>query len=354
MGKRGIMGILFLLIVASLVGLFVGPKKLAKMEKAIQGDLASAGYSDFAKVDMVGNVARLTGTAPSEAAATDAMNIAKNTKCPFCRDKDKTWHEVDNKLDFDTLPTQSPYTFSGRKNPDGKVSITGFVGSEAAKQSVIKKAESVFGDRLVSKSVTVAHGAPNDNWNQVVGLDMEQLDKLKTGRFEMTDRRNYITGEADSVGIRDGVAAAGPRMPGSFNFSSDISVGAQVKSVDECQVLFNEIKSGKSILFETSKANIKGAASFDLLNKVAAAANRCSSFNIAVEGHTDSRGSDALNQELSQRRANEVLNYLGQNGVNTSRLTARGFGETKPVAPNDTAAGRAQNRRIDFTVTQSK
>ena len=312
MGKRGLTGFLILLIVASLVGLIFGPKKLAKMEKAIQGDLASAGYSDFAKVDMVGNVARLTGTAPSEAAATDAMN------------------------------------------PDGNVSITGFVGSEAAKQNVIKKAESVFGDRLVSKSVTVAHGAPNDNWNQVVGLDMEQLDKLKTGRFEMTDRRNYITGEADNVGIRDGVAAAGPRMPGSFNFSSDISVGAQVQSVDACQTLFNEIKSGKSILFETSKANIKGAASFDLLNNVAAAANRCSSFNIAVEGHTDSRGSDALNQELSQRRANEVLNYLGQNGVNTSRLTARGFGETKPVATNDTAAGRAQNRRIDFTVTQSK
>jgi len=357
MGKKGMLGVLILLAISVLVGLIFGPGKISKMEKAIESDLNDAGYSSFAKVDMSGNVATLTGTAPSEAASTDAMNVAKNTKCPFCKKKNKTWHEVDNKLEFDTLPTQSPYTFTGQKNADGRVSITGFVGSEAAKQNVIAKAETLFGDKLASKSVTVARGAPNDNWSRVVAMDMEQLSTLKSGRFEMNDRRNFITGEAANVAIRDGINASGASMPGNFDFSSDIKVGAtvpQVSSVKQCQTLFNEIKTGKSINFETSKANIKGAASFDLLNNIAKAAEQCSSFQITVGGHTDSRGGDALNQALSKSRADAVVNYLGQNGVSTNRLTARGFGETQPIASNDTSTGRARNRRIDFTVTQSK
>jgi OOP family OmpA-OmpF porin len=65
-----------------------------------------------------------------------------------------------------------------------------------------------------------------------------------------------------------------------------------------------------------------------------------------VEGHTDNTGSDAYNQALSVRRANAVLKYLVDAGVPASRLSAQGFGESQPVADNDTAEGRAQNRRV--------
>jgi outer membrane protein OmpA-like peptidoglycan-associated protein len=65
-----------------------------------------------------------------------------------------------------------------------------------------------------------------------------------------------------------------------------------------------------------------------------------------VEGHTDSTGADAYNQALSERRANSVLRYLVDAGVPASRLSAQGFGESQPVADNDTAEGRAQNRRV--------
>jgi OOP family OmpA-OmpF porin len=65
-----------------------------------------------------------------------------------------------------------------------------------------------------------------------------------------------------------------------------------------------------------------------------------------VEGHTDSTGADAYNQALSERRANAVLKYLVDAGVPAARLSARGFGESEPVADNDTAEGRAQNRRV--------
>jgi OOP family OmpA-OmpF porin len=69
---------------------------------------------------------------------------------------------------------------------------------------------------------------------------------------------------------------------------------------------------------------------------------------VSVEGHTDSVGSDAYNQKLSERRANVTKEYMVSHGVSSSRITARGFGESKPVASNKTAEGRAQNRRVEI------
>jgi OOP family OmpA-OmpF porin len=69
---------------------------------------------------------------------------------------------------------------------------------------------------------------------------------------------------------------------------------------------------------------------------------------VSVEGHTDSIGSDAYNQRLSERRASTVRDYMVEQGVAASRITAAGFGESKPVASNKTEAGRAENRRVDI------
>ena len=73
---------------------------------------------------------------------------------------------------------------------------------------------------------------------------------------------------------------------------------------------------------------------------------------IVSAGHTDSRGSDAYNQALSERRANSVKEYLQAQGITATRLTARGYGETQAVASNDTAEGRAQNRRVELIVLE--
>ena len=71
---------------------------------------------------------------------------------------------------------------------------------------------------------------------------------------------------------------------------------------------------------------------------------------ITVVGHTDSKGSDAYNQKLSERRASTVANYLAENGVPSQLIEAYGQGEKNPVATNKTAEGRAQNRRVEVTV----
>ncbi|MDD3798562.1 MAG: OmpA family protein [Novosphingobium sp.] len=72
---------------------------------------------------------------------------------------------------------------------------------------------------------------------------------------------------------------------------------------------------------------------------------------IDVYGHTDSTGSEAYNQDLSERRARSVADYLGMRGVSSARIRWQGFGERYPVASNDTAEGRARNRRVEIKIT---
>ncbi|MCF7971084.1 MAG: OmpA family protein [Methylococcaceae bacterium] len=76
------------------------------------------------------------------------------------------------------------------------------------------------------------------------------------------------------------------------------------------------------------------------------------SMTVLLEGHTDSRGTAIYNQGLSERRALAVKNLLVNKGIKSNRLTTKSFGESRPIATNDTEAGRAENRRVDFTVTR--
>lgn len=106
-----------------------------------------------------------------------------------------------------------------------------------------------------------------------------------------------------------------------------------------------------SILFDFDSANIRPDAHralTDVTQVIKAYANRPA----RVEGHTDSVASDEYNQSLSERRARSVADWLASNGVERSRLAATGYGEKKPVATNDTAAGRQLNRRVEVVITR--
>ncbi|NOG59815.1 MAG: OmpA family protein [Proteobacteria bacterium] len=85
-----------------------------------------------------------------------------------------------------------------------------------------------------------------------------------------------------------------------------------------------------------------------ILDRATSAINSNASQNISIEGHTDSTGSDSYNLDLSQRRAQSVVDYLVSKGVSASRLNAKGYGESNPATSNDTSASRAQNRRVEI------
>ena len=107
-----------------------------------------------------------------------------------------------------------------------------------------------------------------------------------------------------------------------------------------------------SVTFATNSSTIQGQFQ-GALNDVAKVLREDGTANqlaIVVHGHTDNTGSDAVNNPLSQNRANSVKNYLSAQGISSSRITARGYGSTSPVADNSTASGREQNRRVEISV----
>lgn len=104
-----------------------------------------------------------------------------------------------------------------------------------------------------------------------------------------------------------------------------------------------------NITFQTGKADINNAF-YKVLDSVALVLKEYDQTIIAVAGHTDSVGSASYNEKLSHQRADAVANYLKTRGIKDARIEVIGFGESMPIADNNTAAGRAQNRRVELTL----
>jgi outer membrane protein OmpA-like peptidoglycan-associated protein len=105
-----------------------------------------------------------------------------------------------------------------------------------------------------------------------------------------------------------------------------------------------------NITFETGSADLN-ANFFGVLDSVSAVVKEYNKTIIDVSGHTDNVGSDQSNMALSQRRAGTVGQYLRSKGVQDQRIATTGYGETHPIAPNETPDGRAQNRRVELVLT---
>jgi OOP family OmpA-OmpF porin len=107
----------------------------------------------------------------------------------------------------------------------------------------------------------------------------------------------------------------------------------------------------RGVNFDFDKANIRPDAAV-ILDEAVRILGTGSGPAVAVEGHTDWIGTDAYNQGLSERRANSVMNYLVDHGVEASRLSTAGYGESRPIASNQTREGRALNRRVELLVQE--
>jgi outer membrane protein OmpA-like peptidoglycan-associated protein len=125
--------------------------------------------------------------------------------------------------------------------------------------------------------------------------------------------------------------------------------GAKVERVGEGIVVEFEEK----VLFGFDRSELNPSSETNL-NKLVTVLNEYPDTNIEIQGHTDSKGTDSYNASLSERRASAVASYLRNRGVNSSRVSTKAFGESAPIASNDTESGRAQNRRVDFLITANE
>lgn len=142
----------------------------------------------------------------------------------------------------------------------------------------------------------------------------------------------------------DGVYDSEDHCPGTLQGLKVDERGCAVQTEQQSVVLKGvTFLPGSTTLTDEAKA---------VLDPAAAALMGQQDLKVEIGGHTDAQGSDAANQKLSQRRADSVRQYLVSKGVAADRLTAKGYGEAQPVATNDTPAGRAENRRVEFKIVR--
>ncbi|WP_416877392.1 OmpA family protein [Litorimonas sp.] len=371
MGKW-LLGILFIIIGSAAYALIMGPKISENMRDDIRTALQSQNY-DWAGVDMDGHIATIIGEAPSNDIARAAVETAQRTVCSDCQ-ANKPWHRVLSDIDIRSVeqaqtveteqtsaPLQSPYTFSITKSENGNVTLGGFVSNAQERESVLAKANAAFSETVQNSGIEIASGAPDENWASLIEGGIEELALMENGRFQIENNNFLIHGQANSADIRERVNSFASGVPAIYNGASNINVPnlasdtvGQVESQAICQTLFDDLNEGTKIEFPSGQSEITGNSSFDLLAEIAAAANQCQSFRIQIDGYTDNTGDDDKNQQLSERRANRVLAFLTQQGVDRNRMSATGHGSSDPIGDNATAEGQEMNRRTTFTLTQAE
>lgn len=125
--------------------------------------------------------------------------------------------------------------------------------------------------------------------------------------------------------------------------------GAKVERVGEGIV----VEFADKVLFGFDRSDLNASAETNL-DKLSNILKEYPDTNIEIQGHTDSKGADSYNLNLSEKRAQSVATYLRGRGISSGRVRTKGYGETAPVASNDTEDGRSQNRRVDFLITANE
>src|SRR6266852_659206 len=183
-----------------------------------------------------------------------------------------------------------------------------------------------------------AQGCPIDSDNDGVPDGIDQCPNTPAGA---TVDHSGCPVDSD----RDGVDDTKDKCPGT-------APGTKVDA-SGCPILFTEARTPvvlRGVTFETGRSALK-PDSYTILDIVAASLVANPDIKIEISGHTDNTGSAATNTRLSQARAAAVRAYLASKGVAPQRMVAKGYGLSQPVAPNTTAAGRAQNRRVELRQT---
>ncbi len=183
------------------------------------------------------------------------------------------------------------------------------------------------------KGLPALNGCPDSDGDGIT--DSEDLCPTVKGLIEFKG-----CPDTDGDGIPDNIDKC-PKVPGVAINNGCPEIKAETIKVFE--------RALKGIQFETGKDVIK-TQSFSILNNVVSIMKDNPSYKLQINGHTDNQGDDDKNQLLSEARAKSVMNYLINNGIEANRLSSAGFGESQPKASNDSAEGRAINRRVEFVI----
>jgi len=306
--------------------------------------------------------------------------------------------QADARIDVIAAPSEN-FWWTATRAPSGPVVLEGEAPDASARAELAKRAGDLFKGASIDDRMTVV-SKRSTSWLNVTSAALGLLTGLEDGVASVfgddVSVRGLAASEASATAVRQRLAS----LPQGFRGRDQISVrddskeraaaaaaaaaeaearrkaeaaaaakataaaaaqAEQAKRAAEaaaaqkqqaaktCQDQLTAAAAEGGINFARASADLVGSST-GTLQKLAKIANGCPATRIEISGHTDSEGIPERNNPLSERRAKAVLDFLIQSGVEAGRLTSAGYGAERPIDSNDTAEGRAKNRRIEFAV----
>nr|WP_197642678.1 OmpA family protein [Tabrizicola soli] len=250
---------------------------------------------------------------------------------------------------------QGPAEFTATLSGDGKVILRGRLTDEMQRQAVDAFARAAFEGAEVVTATRVDATLP-DGWPIRVLAGLQALSLVDNGALLVradTVEVTGVTGSTEARGkitqILSGELGQGQTFRVNVRYDEALDPVASLPTPEECAADVNRVIARTKITFTPASAEIATTAR-PVLDELAGILTSCPPMQLEIGGHTDAQGSEGGNQALSQARAEAVLLALQGRRVDISGMTAVGYGESQPIAENDSDAGREKNRRIEFVL----
>ncbi len=245
--------------------------------------------------------------------------------------------------------------FTATLSPEGRVQLRGRLTDERAREAVESYARARFGIEEVYAATRLDGDLPR-GWPVRVLAALEALAELNSGSVLVradTLRITGVTGNTETgpliarmLADRLGEAAT---FEMAVSYEAALDPALALPSPEECVTVVNGLLKAAKISFDPGSATITRSGA-PVIGQIAEVMKDCAEVQMEVAGHTDSQGREEMNLTLSQQRAQAVVLALMDRRVLTGNLDAKGYGEARPIADNQTEAGREANRRIEFTL----
>lgn len=245
------------------------------------------------------------------------------------------------------------------RSPEGLVVVRGVVGSQIGLDMISSLAKARFGQDDVHISVRVSDTI-DPSWTQQILSGLETIAKLNKGSVILSVDTVQVSGETFTETAQSDITALfADQLGPSQRMDLDVTYIEPPKQPEAVGPSPQECIDQIALVLDANKINFEpGSDRVDLagqtvLDDIADILRDCGPIEMEIAGHTDSQGREEMNLQLSQSRADAVLMELQRRRILTSSFSAKGYGETTPIAPNNTEEGREANRRIEFTLISS-
>lgn len=352
------LGLLMLATLAFICLRLNGPKIEHDIHSHAQQTVANSGLANV-RVDTSGRDITLSGTVDTD---SDSQMIEQNIAALT------GVRAVNNEIEvLDVAKGSSPNTGRLQIDYDGQyIALTGTVKDESIKSQLLDAASGIVGPSKVAEDLALNEASSQASIAPIMRA-LPLLSDLEFAQLLAEGGRIVLQGYTSNPSIKSMIEnrladqlsddvelismIEAPQVDDAPDNTDDSHQRPLAEQVKSCQTLFDDVMRKEKINFGTA-SDVINPDSQPLLQQLADLSIACPDVKIEIEGHTDTRGAAEMNRALSQRRADAVKTSLIRLGVEKQRLSAIGYGETRPIASEATADGLQKNRRIEFTIKE--